>query len=229
MAAMYSEATVLAALFDLGLQPTELNEWEQSVLDVATPDNREALLALAEETANPTLTTAATPLPAPIRSAEIKQRVTDDHDDTSPDFLLGTPRFTFTFRGGLESPQANSKAGESELWNALQDEFTADSKQFTAYPTVDLEFAYRKNEKTDLAFSLSFSHAEQKQHEYRHFVGTDDLPINQDSALNMGSFNFAFKRYFMDRGLAIPGSKFSWIPPVGPPMREPAWVSSGMN
>jgi hypothetical protein len=71
--------------------------------------------------------------------------------DNGNGFLFGTPRASFTVRGGLVAPNA-----QGDLFDFVTNQFTIRRGSFRA-PMVDADLAFRLTPQLDLAFSAGYS------------------------------------------------------------------------
>lgn len=118
-------------------------------------------------------------------------------------FLFGQPHATFTVRGGYDRPFARGS-----LFDDVVDQLTLDRSSFGG-AAVDAELAIRLTPRVDLALSGGFARSSRGS-ETRRFTGTDDLPINQTTALSRVPLGVGVKAYLLPRGREV--GRFAWIP-----------------
>lgn len=123
--------------------------------------------------------------------------------DNGNGFLFGTPRASFTVRGGLTSPTAHG-----DLFNFVTDQFTLGRGNFRA-PAIDADLAFRLTERLDLAVSAGYSRSHRGS-EYRDWVDNNDLPIQQSTALARVPLTASLRLYLAPRGRSI--GQLAWIP-----------------
>lgn len=119
------------------------------------------------------------------------------------DFLLRTPSVTLGFRGGYAVARASG-----EIFDFTRERLTLDRKDFDA-PTFGGQLAVRVAPRVDVAVDVSVSETRSAS-EFRDWVGTDDLPIEQQTEFRRVPLTFGVKAYLMDRGRSI--GRFAWVP-----------------
>ncbi|MGH7128128.1 MAG: hypothetical protein ACREIV_06140, partial [Planctomycetaceae bacterium] len=92
------------------------------------------------------------------------------------DYLLFTPHGSFGVRGGL----ALARAG-SDVFDEITNDFTLERSDFASFSGA-ADLAIRANRRFDVVLSGGYMRSA-PQSEYREFVGTDDLPIQQETRL----------------------------------------------
>lgn len=118
-------------------------------------------------------------------------------------FLFSAPGAALVLRGGLASATANG-----DLYSFLTDQFTLNKGDFRA-PSLGADFLVKVAPRVDLDFGVSYA-GTKKQSEFRHFVGTDNLPIQQTTSLARVPINAGVRIYLTPRGREI--GKYVWIP-----------------
>lgn len=121
----------------------------------------------------------------------------------SPDFLFRTPKVTLGVRAGLAAPRASS-----EIFEFAQDRLTLARSDFQTVG-FGAQLGIRATDRLEIALDLSRDRSETRS-EYRDWVGTDDLPIEQFTVLQRVPLTASLKWYLVDRGRSI--SRFAWIP-----------------
>ena len=122
---------------------------------------------------------------------------------TPPDFLFDQPRYTIGLRFGYAVPRASS-----DVFDFTREQLTIEKRDFEA-TALGVEFAVRAHDRIDVAAVLQFSESE-KRSEFREFVGTDELPIEQTIRMSRAPLTASLKAYIVDRGRSI--GRFVWIP-----------------
>ncbi len=118
-------------------------------------------------------------------------------------FLFREPRIQLGLRLGYAAPNAGS-----EIFDLAFEELTLDKQSFGT-GSIGVDLAFRASERVDLV--LSFGNASStSRSEFRHWVGEDDLPIQQETTFTRRPFTVGARYYFQDRGRSI--SRFAWIP-----------------
>ncbi len=119
-----------------------------------------------------------------------------------PDFLFGAPRFTAGFRAGWSVARA-----EGDLFDFTRELLTVGDGDFDA-PTLGVDFALVLNQRLDVVFGFEYSRSSTTS-EFRDFVGTDDLPIVQETTLTQFPLTASAKFYLVPRGHEI--SRYAWV------------------
>lgn len=118
-------------------------------------------------------------------------------------FLFSAPGAALVLRGGLASATATG-----DLYSFLTDQFTLSKGDFRA-PSFGADFLVKVAPRVDLDFGLGYA-GTKKASEFRHFVGTDNLPIQQTTSLARMPINAGVRIYLTPRGREI--GKYVWIP-----------------
>ncbi len=124
------------------------------------------------------------------------------------DFLFSSPKATLTFKAGLNLPRAASGNGEQSLWDLTREELTVENSDLAA-TFLSGEIAVRATERVDATISLGYS-VSRTRSEFRDWVGTDDLPIEQVTEFSTTPFTLGAKAYLLDRGRLV--GSLAWIP-----------------
>ena len=119
------------------------------------------------------------------------------------DFLFGQPNISFVARFGYSVASANS-----DIFDFTREQLTVGKGDFSSF-SVSGEFAIRLQERLDLAIGVGVESSTTTS-EFREFVGTDDLPIVQDTKFARYPITVGAKFYLGERGRRI--SDFAWIP-----------------
>ena len=118
------------------------------------------------------------------------------------DFLLRTPKATL----GIHSGYALAMAG-SDIFDFTRENLTLSRRDFDAV-AFGGQLAFRLNPRLDLAFDLSIANAS-KRSEFRDWVGTDDLPIEQTTDFFRLPLTVGVKSYLRDRGRSV--GRLAWV------------------
>ncbi len=124
------------------------------------------------------------------------------------DFLFHAPKATFSFTLGYGMPRAGS-----DLFQEADEVYTLDKSDFFA-PSVGGGISFFLNDRTDLAFELSFARSS-KWSEYVDWVDDNDLPIEQETKFTRVPLTASVRYFLMDRGREI--GSLSWIPTTWAP------------
>lgn len=123
-------------------------------------------------------------------------------------FLFGTPRATLTFKGGVSLPRAASGNGQQSLWDLTREELTVETADLRGASIIG-ELAVRASERLDITLAVGYSESETRS-EFRRFVGTDDLPIEQTTRFTTTPVTLGIKAYLRERGRSV--GSLAWIP-----------------
>ena len=118
-------------------------------------------------------------------------------------FMFKEPRVALKFETGYGFQRA-----QSPLFDDVIGRFTLDRRDFDS-PYLGGELGVRVNEQIDIAISVGHQSASTLS-EYRDFVGTDDLPIEQVTELRLIPALVSAKYYLKPRGRSI--GRFAWVP-----------------
>ena len=119
------------------------------------------------------------------------------------DFLFGHPRLSVALRAGWAAP-----AARSEIFDFTTEELTVERDDF-AELDLQVELGIRLRDRLDLAFTLGHSESEIAS-EFRDWVDTDDLPIEQVTRFARTPITLGVKSYVKPRGRAV--GRFAWVP-----------------
>lgn len=117
--------------------------------------------------------------------------------------MFKRPTATFGVRLGYALPRAGS-----EVFDFTREQLTVDRSDFNAV-SVGGEIGIRVIEHLDVALNLMYERSDTRS-EFRDWVDTDDLPIEQDTRFSRIPLTLGVKAYPWERGRRI--SRFSWIP-----------------
>lgn len=119
------------------------------------------------------------------------------------DFLFGKPHVSLGVNFGYGMPSASS-----EVFDFVTDELTVNGSDFNA-PVFGGALGIRVTERLEVALDASYSNANIRS-EFRDWVGTDDLPIEQNTRLATTPVAVSLKGYLFERGRRL--SRFAWVP-----------------
>lgn len=118
-------------------------------------------------------------------------------------FLFKQPRVTLKFETGYSVQSATG-----DYLDFTRSTFTVGWRDFDA-PYVGGEIAFRAAERWDVALGVGLIDSSVES-EYREYVGTDDLPIEQVTELRIIPVTLSAKYYLNDRGRSV--GRFAWVP-----------------
>lgn len=118
-------------------------------------------------------------------------------------FLFREPRVTLTLETGYGFQRA-----QGDVFDYVVDTFTVGRRDFDS-PYVGAELSIRVDDRWDVAFAAGFQSSSTTS-EYRDYVGTDGLPIQQVTELRLVPVSAGAKYYLKPRGRSI--GRFAWIP-----------------
>lgn len=121
----------------------------------------------------------------------------------APDFLLRTPRASLGIRTGYALATASS-----EIFDFTRENLTLERRDFDAM-AFGAQLAISATPRLDVAVDLSVANAERKS-EFRDWVGSDDLPIEQSTEFYRLPLTVGVKAYLRDRGRGV--GRFAWVP-----------------
>jgi hypothetical protein len=119
------------------------------------------------------------------------------------DFLFRTPKVTLGLRVGYARPAASS-----EIFDFTSDQLTVSRGDY-ASATWGGELAVRVTPRVDVALDMSYAKSRIPS-EFRDWVDSNDLPIQQITEFKRVPFTAGLKYYLTDRGRSI--GRFAWIP-----------------
>jgi hypothetical protein len=124
-------------------------------------------------------------------------------DFGSPDFLFGRPRGSVGVRGNWLFARA-----KSEWYSFVTDQLSLARKDFNA-PGIATDVGVAVSRRADAVFGLEFNQSKTES-DYRHFQGSDGLPINQTTRLRTTVLSGSLKFALVERGLEV--SRLAWVP-----------------
>lgn len=119
------------------------------------------------------------------------------------DFLFERPTMRFGVRTGYAMPRA-----ASQIFDFTTRRLTVDEDEFDSF-SLSGELAFRANERLDVAVEVGVSRAEIFS-EFRDYVGTDDLPIQQTTDFLRVPVTLNVRGYLFERGRSV--SRYAWVP-----------------
>jgi outer membrane protein W len=122
---------------------------------------------------------------------------------TAQDFLFRRPSVTVGARIGYSLPSAGG-----EIFDFTREQLTISTSDFNAL-ALGGEIAVRTTDRIDLALAFGYAGSKTRS-EFREFVGTDDLPIEQETRFSRVPLTLGAKVYLSQRGRRI--SELAWIP-----------------
>jgi opacity protein-like surface antigen len=120
-----------------------------------------------------------------------------------PDFLFRRPVVDLSVSFGYALPRAGS-----ELFDFTREQLTVDRSDFGA-PVVQGEIAVRVNERVSIGVGAGWA-GDRTKSEFRDWIGTDNLPIEQTTRFERVPVTVNVKAYLRDRGRSL--SRFAWVP-----------------
>lgn len=123
-------------------------------------------------------------------------------------FLLRRPHASIGLRFGYSVPRA-----ESDIFDFTRNELTVEKSDFRS-PYIGGEVAVRVNERLDVSLAGGYAGSKTRS-EFRDWVDTDDLPIEQETEFAVAPVTLAVKGYLYDRGRSI--GRFAWVPATWSP------------
>ena len=123
-------------------------------------------------------------------------------------FLFDSPRAALTIKGGVSMPRAASGTDVQSLWDLTREELTVDNRDLTG-GSIIAELAVRAHERFDVTLAFGYSLTEPHS-EFREWVGTDDLPIEQVTSFSTKPLTVGIKAYLRERGRSV--GSLAWIP-----------------
>ena len=118
-------------------------------------------------------------------------------------FLFKTPSVSIKFETGYGFQRASS-----EIFDFTLDQLTIGRRDFDS-PYVGGEIAFRAADRWDLFFNIGHQSSSVAS-EFRDWVDSDDLPIEQVTELRLIPATVGAKYYLKERGRAV--GRFAWIP-----------------
>ena len=120
----------------------------------------------------------------------------------TPDFLFGRPGASIGVRGEWLLARA-----ESEVFDFTSDLLTLEKSDFNA-PGIGVDFGVPLGSRLDALFGVDFTRAIALS-EYREFTDTNDLPIEQQTALSQLNLTGSVEFALIPRGREI--GQYAWI------------------
>ncbi len=120
-----------------------------------------------------------------------------------PDFLFKRPVLRVTVRTGVSVPRARS-----DVFDFTRQQLTVDRTDFASLVWGG-EVAVRATERLDVVLGFDVA-SRGVRSEFRDWVGTDDLPIRQESRFLRVPVTIGVKGYLFERGRRL--GRFAWIP-----------------
>jgi hypothetical protein len=121
----------------------------------------------------------------------------------APDFLFRTPTVSLGLRGGYAVARATG-----EIFDFTRERLTVERSDFNA-PAFGGQLAVRIAPRVDVAVDVSVAQTRSRS-EFRDWVDTDDLPIEQETEFQRVPLTFGVKAYLKDRGRQV--GRFAWVP-----------------
>lgn len=118
-------------------------------------------------------------------------------------YRFGAPDATITIRGGY----AHATAG-SDIFDEATTRLTLDKRDFSGL-SLGADVAVHLTSRIDLQLSAAFSRSKTGS-EFRKFVGSDSLPIEQTTTFERAPVTAGLKYYFTPTGRSI--GRTVWIP-----------------
>ena len=118
-------------------------------------------------------------------------------------FLFGPPQFTLVLHGGWAHANA-----ESQIFDFVIGQHTLERNDFSS-PVGGVSASLRLSDHLDLTAGAMISRSRHRS-EFREFIGSDDLPIEQETEFVRVPLTLSLKAYVLPRGTRI--SRLSWIP-----------------
>jgi hypothetical protein len=118
-------------------------------------------------------------------------------------FLFKEPRASLTLRGGFAMPREGS-----DVFSDARSELTLGRSDFYS-AALGLDLGFRVSPRLDLVLSTGYAGTSPRS-EYRRWLGTDDLPIEQTTIFRRVPVTASLKAYLVSPGRSI--GRFAWIP-----------------
>jgi hypothetical protein len=119
------------------------------------------------------------------------------------DFLFRRPWVALSLSAGYALPRAGS-----DLFDFTREQLTVERGDFGS-PVVQGEVAVRATERLDVGVGVGWS-GNRTHSEFRDWIGTDNLPIEQTTRFSRVPLTLDVKVYLKDRGRSL--SRFAWVP-----------------
>jgi len=121
----------------------------------------------------------------------------------TPDFLFKRPTATLGVRVGYAIPRAGS-----EIFDFTREQLTLAKSDFNAL-SLAAELGVRATDRLEAVVSVEGEWSSARS-EFRDFVDTQNLPIEQETKLTRVPVTVGMKAYLVEPGRRI--SQFAWIP-----------------
>ena len=118
-------------------------------------------------------------------------------------FLFHRPRATLTLRGGWDGA-----AAKGDMYTFAIQQLTLGRNDFSG-PFIGLDLAIPVQPRLDVTLSSSVSGSNAKS-EFRHWIDTDNTPIEQTTSLLRVPLAAGLRAYLLPRGRSV--GQFVWIP-----------------
>ena len=118
-------------------------------------------------------------------------------------FLFRKPVGALIVRSGFASPMARG-----DIYSFLENQFTLNKGDFRS-ASLGADLLVGVAPRVDLDFGVGVS-GNRSNSEFRHFVGTDNLPIEQTTSLTRVPLTAGARVYLAPKGRSI--GQFAWIP-----------------
>lgn len=125
-----------------------------------------------------------------------------------PDFLFGAPKFSVGARVGWSFARA-----DSDFFEFTRELLTVGNSDFDA-PTLGFDFAFLLNQRVDTVLGFEINRSSVTS-EFRDYIGTDNLPITQETRLFQLPLTASLKFYLTPRGREV--SQYAWVPHAATP------------
>ena len=146
------------------------------------------------------LAAAADAAPAAADAAPEQQETAE----RQPGFLFGRPRSSVGLRFNWHRARA-----ESDVHDFLTETLTLEPRDFDALG-VAVDLGYAVTSRLDVRVGLDYVKTPDTASEFREFVGSDGLPIAQDTSLAQTDLNGSVSFALIPRGRSI--GQYAWIP-----------------
>ncbi len=142
--------------------------------------------------------------PAAGGEAEAENAAQQETADREPGFLFGRPGNSVGVRGLWHRARA-----ESDVHDFMTGILTLEPRDFDALG-VAIDVGFAVTSRLDFHVGLDYARTATTTSEFRDFVGSDDLPITQDTTVAQTDLNGSVSFAIIPRGRAI--GQYAWIP-----------------
>ena len=142
--------------------------------------------------------------PAAAGEAEAENAAQQETAEREPGFLFGRPGNSVGVRGLWHRARA-----ASDVHDFMTGILTLEPRDFDALG-VAIDVGFAVTSRLDFHVGLDYARTATTTSEYRDFVGSDDLPIAQDTTLAQTDFNGSVSFAIIPRGRSI--GQYAWIP-----------------